>query len=353
MPLESVAERHEFALETPFEISRGAATSAKGILTVAVTDEAGRTGVGGAAPDDYYGESPDSCEAALPDLLGVVREVDDPGASQRLESRFREVAPNEGAARAAASIATHDLAARQTGKPLYRRWGLDPAATPVTCLSIGIADPETMADRARAAVADGFEALKIKLGTDADRGRLESVRAAAPEARIRVDANGAWEPAEAIEATRWLAEADVEFVEQPVPADDVAGLARVREDGAVRVAADEACVTASDVPDVAHACDIVVVKLMKVGGLRAAIRQIVTAHAHGRDVMLGCMVESNASIAAACHLAPLVEYADLDGALLLAEDAYDGVPMPGGGINLEAVADRPGTGVRARERDAR
>jgi len=348
MPLETTVERHEFGLATPFEISRGPATTAKEVLTVAVTDDAGRTGVGGAAPDEYYGETPDSCEAALADLLAAVREVDDPGAHQRLAARFHEVAPDEGAARAAVSIATHDLAARQAGEALFRRWGLDPTAAPRTCLSIGIDEPETMADRARAAVEDGFEALKIKLGTDADRRRLEAVRAAAPEARIRVDANGAWTPDAAIEASEWLADAGVEFVEQPVPAEDVDGLARVRAEGAVPVAADEACVTAADVPAVGHACDVVVVKLMKVGGLRPAIHQIVAAHAHGCEVMLGCMVESNASIAGACHLAPLVEYADLDGALLLAEDAYDGVPMPGGAIDLAAVADRPGTGVSPR-----
>jgi L-alanine-DL-glutamate epimerase-like enolase superfamily enzyme len=345
MPLTTDVDRHDLSLDVPFEISRGPATTEKTVFTVEVTDEQGRTGVGGAAPADYYDETPTSCDRALEDLARVLRAETDPTCHQRLERRFRAVAPDEGAALAAVSIAIHDLAARRTGEPLFRRWGHDPAAAPRTCLSIGIADPDVMAERATAAIADGFDTLKLKLGTDADRERVEAVRAAVPTATIRVDANGAWAPDEAVAATEWLAEADVEFVEQPVPADDVAGLDRVRRAGAVPVAADEACVTAADVPSVAPACDVVVVKLMKVGGLRAARRQIYAAQAHDCEVMLGCMVETNASIAAACHLAPLVDYADLDGSLLLAADPYDGVPLPGGEIDLEAVADLPGTGV--------
>lgn len=348
MSLRTDVRRHDLPLATPFEISRGPAKTSKEVLTVEVTDDEDTTGIGGAAPDDYYGETPDSCALALEDLCKVVRAVDDPTNHQRLERRFRGVAPGEAAARAAVSIATHDLAGRRTGEPLFRRLGLDPTAAPRSCLSIGIDDPAAMADRASEAVAEGFETLKLKLGTDADRERLEAVRRAVPAAAIRVDANGAWAPDEAIAATEWLAAADVQFVEQPVPPDDVEGLARVRAEGRVPVAADEACVTAVDVPDVAHACDVVVVKLMKVGGILGARRQIAAARAHGCEVMLGCMVESNASIAAACHLSPLVDYADLDGALLLAEDVYDGVPMPGGDIDLAAVADRPGTGVTPR-----
>jgi L-alanine-DL-glutamate epimerase-like enolase superfamily enzyme len=202
-----------------------------------------------------------------------------------------------------------------------------------------------MAERAAEIVDAGYPILKTKLGTDADRERLAAVREAAPDATIRVDANTAWTPDEAIDHLDWLADLDVEFVEQPVAAEDFGGLARVRDASPIPIAADESCVTAKDVGDVADAVDIVVVKLMKCGGLRAATRQIAAAHAHDLDVMLGCMVESNASIAAACHLSPLVEYADLDGSLLLADDVYAGVPMPDGRIDLGG-ADGPGTGVR-------
>ena len=337
-------ERHDLPLTDAFTISRGTTETAT-VHTVSVTDDAGRVGYGAASPSEYYGETPGSVEAALPNLLDVVESVGDPHAHQRIERRLRSVAPDQAAARAAVSIAIHDLAARHREEPLYRRWGHDASAAPTTSYTVGIADPEAMAERAAEVVDDGYPILKVKLGTEADRARLEAVREAAPEATIRVDANTAWSPGEAIDHLDWLADLDIEFVEQPVAADDLSGLARVRDVSPIPIAADESCVTAGDVPAVADAVDVVVVKLMKCGGLRAAARQIAAAHAHDLEVMLGCMVESDASIAGACHLSPLVEYADLDGSLLLADDIYTGVPMPNGRIDLSSSAS-PGTGVR-------
>jgi L-alanine-DL-glutamate epimerase-like enolase superfamily enzyme len=335
-------ERVDLPLADPFGIARGRTETATTVL-VRVGDDAGTVGVGGAAPSSYYDESPASVEQVLPDLLTAVEDVGDPHAQQTLARRLAEIAPEQGAARAAVSIAVHDLAARQADEPLYRRWGFDPTATPRTSYTIGIDTPERMAEKAASAREAGYPILKVKVGTDDDRARLRAVREVAPDVRIRVDANCAWSPTEAIEQSRWLAEVGVEFLEQPVPAGDVDGLRAVSEEGALPVAADEACVTAADVPRVADAADIVVVKVMKCGGLRPALRQIATADAHGLAVMLGCMVESNAAIGAACHLAPLVEYADLDGALLLAEDPYEGVPIHEGHIDLGAV--EAGTGV--------
>ncbi len=340
--IETTFERVSLPLVNPFGISRNTTESATNVL-VRIEDGAS-VGVGAAAPSEYYGETPDSVERALPDLLAIVEDVGDPHAQQAIERSLCEQAPEAAAARAAVSTAVHDLAARQAGEPLYRRWGHDPGVAPLTSFTIGIDTPERMAEKTREARASGYRVLKIKVGTDDDRARLRAVREAAPDARIRVDANCAWDPAAAIEHTQWLADRGVEFLEQPVPASDVAGLKRVREAGKLPIAADEACVTAADVPRVAEAVDIAVVKLMKCGGLRPAARQIATAQAHGLDVMLGCMIESNASISAACHLAPLAEYADLDGALLLAENRYDGVPMPAGAIDLQAVD--AGTGTR-------
>jgi L-alanine-DL-glutamate epimerase-like enolase superfamily enzyme len=342
--LSTTFERVALPLADTFGIARGSTEAATNVL-VRVSDGE-TTGVGAAAPAEYYGETPDSVVAALPDLLAVVEEVADPHAQQAVERGLRERAPDEAAARAAVSTAVHDLAARRRGEPLYRRWGHDPGATPLTSFTVGIDTPARMAEKAAEARAAGYPVLKVKVGTDDDRARVAAVREAAPGARLRVDANCAWDPGEAVEQSRWLADHGVEFVEQPVAADDVAGLARVAEAGPLPVAADESCVTAADVPRVADAVDIVVVKLMKCGGLRPAARQIATAHAHGLDVMLGCMVESNASIAASCHLAPLVTHADLDGALLLAEDRYEGVPVREGRIDLAAVP--AGTGARRR-----
>ncbi|MFC6771356.1 enolase C-terminal domain-like protein, partial [Halorubrum pallidum] len=140
---------------------------------------------------------------------------------------------------------------------------------------------------------------------------------------------------------------DVEFVEQPVPAGDPDGLRFVYERSALPVAADESCVTLTDVPAIADRCDIANLKLMKTGGLLEARRLIAAARAHGLEVMCGCMIESNASIAAAAQLAPLLDYADIDGSLLLAEDPYDGIGLTDGEIRL-GDQSRAGTGARRR-----
>lgn len=343
MPLQTSVERHALPLDAAFTIARGSTDTAD-VHTVTIIDDVGHTGYGAAAPSAYYGESPDSVAETLPALLDAVEAIDDPPAQQRVEARLRDLAPDEAAARAAVSVAVHDLAARQADEPCYRRWGLDPAETPRTSYTVGIADPDTMAERAATITDAGYPVLKVKLGTDDDRARLRAVREAAPEATIRVDANTAWTPEQTIDALDWLTDLEIELLEQPVAAADLAGLARVTDASPIPVAADESCVTAAGVPSVADAVDVVVVKLMKCGGLRPAMAQIATAHAYGLDAMLGCMVESSASIAGACHLAPLVDYADLDGSLLLAEDPYGGPAMAGGEIDLSAA--EPGTGVR-------
>jgi len=336
-------ERLTLPIDGAFTISRGSKTEVE-TAVVRVSDEGGQTGVGAAAPDTHYGETADTVCAVLPALLDAVEAVDDPLALETIERRLRTVVRDNPAARAAVSIAVHDLATRRLGVPLYRHFGLDPDRAPATSYTVPIDDPETMGENATGAVDNGYGVLKVKLGTDRDRERMAAIREAAPDATIRVDANEAWTPHEAIEKSRWLADLGVEFVEQPVPAENPAGLKRVHERSVLPVAADESCVTLPDVPAVAESVDIVNLKLMKCGGLREAVRMIHTARAHGLEVMLGCMVESTTSIAAACHLAPLVDYVDLDGALLLAEDAYEGPTYEGGTLT---VPERPGTGVRA------
>ncbi|AZH26785.1 dipeptide epimerase [Haloplanus aerogenes] len=335
-------ERLTLPIDGAFTISRGSKTEVETVV-VRVSDDAGQTGVGAAAPDPHYGETVDTVCAVLPDLLAVVADVDDPLALDRIERRLRETVRDNPAARAAVSIACHDLATRRLGVPLYRHFGLDAERAPPTSYTVPIDDPDAMGEQAADAVANGYEILKVKLGADRDRERMEAVRAAAPDATIRVDANEAWTPHEAVAKSDWLADLGVEFVEQPVPAENPAGLRQVHERSALPIAADESCVTLPDVPAVADRADIVNLKLMKCGGVREAVRMVHAARAHGLEVMLGCMVESTASIAAACHLAPLVDHVDLDGALLLAEDAYEGPTYDGGTLT---VPDRPGTGVR-------
>ena len=343
MTLDSAVERVTSPVADDFTISRGTTETATTVV-VRVSDSR-HTGIGGVAPATYYGETPDSVGAALPDLLTAVEEAGDPHAQQAIARRLADLAPEAPAARAAVSAAVHDLAGKQAGEPVYRRWGLDPEAAPPTSYTVGIADPEEMADRAACASDAGFEVLKVKVGTEDDRARVRAVREAAPDTRLRVDANEAWGADRAVEMSAWLADRGVEFLEQPCPT--VAGLREVREAGHLPVAADESSVTAADVPAVADAVDIVVTKLGKCGGVRPAARQVAAANAHGLEVMVGCMVASDAAIAPACHLAPLCDYADLDGALLLSQDPYEGVPVVDGRMDLRAVD--AGTGVRPAE----
>jgi L-alanine-DL-glutamate epimerase-like enolase superfamily enzyme len=337
-------DRHDLPLSDPFGISRETSETSETVV-VELTHE-GTTGIGAVTPSEYYDERAASVADALPALLERVDRIGDPWNQQCIERDLTEYAPDRPAARMAVSIAVHDLAARSLDLPLYRQWGLDPDAVPPTTYTVGIDSPERMAEKADRAAADGFGHLKVKLGTDDDRARLDAVREAAPDAEVRVDANAAWTPAEAIDKAEWLADAGVTMLEQPVEADDIDGLRRVTDATDIPVAADESCLTAADVPRVADACDVVNAKLLKCGGLRPATRLLDTARAHGLDLMLGCMVESNASIAAAVHLAPLVDYVDLDGALLLESDPYDGVPLDGDVFDLAASA--AGTGATRR-----
>lgn len=332
----------ELALSTPFGIARGTTESVDSVAVELTHDDT--TGYGAVTPSSYYGETATTVAEAVPELLATVREIGDPHAGQRIERRLRLEAPEQPAARSAVTAAIADVAARELGVPLYRHWGLDPERTPPTTYTVGIDAPERMAEKATAAVEAGFSKLKVKLGTDDDRTRFKAVREAVPDAELRVDANAAWDSTTAVEAASWLEDSGVTMLEQPVPADDVAGLGRVTESTAMAVCADEACRRASDVPRLADACNVVNLKLGKCGGPRAARRLIHTADAHRLSTMLGCMVASNAAIAPAVHLAPLVEYVDLDGALLLGSDPYAGVPLDGDRFDLQQVST--GTGAR-------
>ena len=255
MSLDAEFERVSLPLENAFTISRGTQTAAENVI-VRVTDDAGMTGVGGAAPSTHYGETADTVAAVMPDLLDAVERVGDPHAVHEIEAELRGVVNGNPAARCAVSIAVHDLAAKRLGVPLYRLWGFDPTDAPKTSFTIGLDETDRVREKAADAVAAGHDVLKIKLGTDRDRELIDAVREAAPDARLRVDANEAWTPKEAVAKSAWLADRDVEFVEQPVSADDPEGLRYAYERAELPIAADESCVTAADVPAIADRCDI-------------------------------------------------------------------------------------------------
>ncbi len=343
MSLTATFERVTLELDRPFTIARGTTTATENVI-VRISDEAGHTGIGGAGPSPHYGETAETVAAVMPSLVSVVETYETPEPLVAIEDELEATVRRNPAARAAVSTALHDLVAKRADCALHRLWGL-PSEPVETSYTIGIDDPSVMAERAAAAVDAGYDILKVKLGTDHDRRAIAAIRDSAPDVRIRVDANEAWRPKEAIAKCTFLAEHNVEFVEQPVPAEHPDALRTVCDHSPLPIAGDESCVTLEDIPAIADAIDIANLKLMKCGGLLEARRMVHTARAHGLEVMLGCMAESNASIAAGAQLAPMLDYADLDGSLLLAEDPFDGPVREGGAIDLDPEV--AGTGVRA------
>jgi L-alanine-DL-glutamate epimerase-like enolase superfamily enzyme len=328
-------------LATPFRIARGVQHDAQNVLVRLRAD--GLTGLGEAAPKSYYGETRESALAAL--ALFAQRLGDDLFAVEEIMAELDRTLYANPSAKAAVDMALYDLIGQRLGVPVYRLLGLSPGRAPYTSYTISLDTPASMAQRALQARA--YPILKIKLGTRHD---LEIVRAIrdVTDAALRVDANAAWTAKEAIATITALAPYGIELVEQPVARGDLEGLRLVRERTSVPIIADESCVTPEDVARVAGCVDGINIKLMKCGGLRRALEMIHAARAHHLRVMLGCMIESSIAITAAAHLAPLVDYVDLDGALLLAHDPYEGVDLRGGKITLP---DRPGLGVRPRQEE--
>ncbi|MCL7970786.1 MAG: dipeptide epimerase, partial [marine benthic group bacterium] len=240
--------------------------------------------------------------------------------------------------------ALHDLAGKRAGLPLWKMWGLEPSEAPLSSFTIGLDEPDVV--RAKVVEASAYPILKVKLGTDRDEEILSVIcDAAAPGTVIRVDANAAWTARQAIERIAMLADYGVEFVEQPLAPTDRDGYRFLHARSALPVIVDESCVDSSDVPGLVGLADGINIKLAKCGGPREAMRMIHAARACGLSVMMGCMLESSLGIAPAAHLASLLDYADLDGAALLAEDPFSGPGLDGPTIR---VGDAPGLGVEKR-----
>lgn len=322
----------------PFRISRSVRTGEE--LTWVRVEHDGVEGWGEADPSAYYGETRATVEAALETLAPVLEAAENPFSLESIERDLEARLGRNAAARAALSAALHDWIGKRVGLPLWKLWGLDPADAPLSSFTIGIDEPEVMAAKTRE--ASEYPILKIKLGSPDDEARLRAIREAAPDKTLRVDANAAWTPRSAVEGIAMCAEYGVEFVEQPLPPHRNADLAFVRERAALPIIVDESSLVAADLPALAGLVDGINIKLAKCGGPREALRMVHTARALGFRVMLGCMLETTLGIAPAAHLAPLVDYADLDGAALLADDPFRGPRLEGGRIVL---GDEPGLGV--------
>jgi len=332
------AQRLALRTKRQFVISRTAYAEHVNVVVSLETDD-GVTGYGEAAPNRFYEETADSALAAASRLGGMLRDADEWGIEE-LETRLAAEAPRDASVRAAVSAALHDILGKRLDAPVYRIFGLDPARAPLSSFTIAIAPPDEL--RQRVLDAGEYPLLKVKLGTDRDEEIIRTVREAAPDKRLFVDANAAWSAEKAVRMIEILAALGVELVEQPLARDDVDGHAWVRERSAIPIIADESCATAVDIPRLAGAVDGINIKLAKCGSLREAIRMVHVARAHELSVMAGCMIESSLGISAIAQIAPLLDYADLDGAALLAEDPFSGVRMVAGELHFP---EAPGLGA--------
>lgn len=322
----------------PFVIARGGYAAHENVV-VRIVDEDGIEGLGEAAPNRYYGESVATVIAALEQFAPVLGSADS-WSLDAIEASLNRTLRGNNSAKGAISSALHDIMGKRLDTPVHRLWGLDPADAGESSYTIGIADNDGL--RQRIADASQYPILKVKLGTDRDMEIVRIVRDAAPDKRIRVDANAAWTPSHAVRMIDFLADQDIEFVEQPVAQHDIEGLRFVRSRSKLPIIADESCLVSTDVPRLAGAVDGVNLKLAKCGSLREALRIIHTARAFGMSVMAGCMIESSLGISAIAQLAPLLDHADLDGAALLADDPFEGATIERGKIRLN---DSPGIGA--------
>ncbi len=321
-------------LKTTFRVAHGASDRRFNVL-VYLDD-----GVGEAAAVPYYGETQ---EGIIEYLKSVPDLGDDPFD---LDAVLAKRPAGSRAARSAIDEALHDLWGKKLGQPLYKLFGLNPTKLPLTSFTIGMDEPEAMAEQAK---ASGHPILKIKLGSEKDEAMVAAIRKSTT-AKLRVDANAGWSRDHALHIIPRLAEYDLEFIEQPLAVDDVEGYFWLKEKLRAQnihlpIFADETAKNSHDVTRLAGAVDGVVVKTMKSEGIREALRMIHAARAHDMQIMLSCMVESSVGVTAAAHLAPLCDYADLDGPLLIKNDPYTGITYDGAKFSLPGGA---GLGVKRR-----
>ncbi len=328
-------------LRHPFTISLGTTTVQHNLLIQLRQD--GVTGFGECASGRAYGDTPASMRAAIEAARPAIEaeRLDHPAS---LWERLEPVLGGDRFALNGIDQAAHDLWGKLEGAPVWKLWGQDIAAIPHSDYTIGIDEIDVMV--AKMKEFDGWPIYKIKLGTERD---LEIVRALREhtDAVFRIDANTAWSAEQAIAFAPELKELGVEFLEQPLMRDDWDGMAKVQRECALPVIADESCLVEADVDRCSGVFDGINIKLCKAGGLTPARRMIARARELDLKVMVGCMTESTVGISAIAQLLPELDYVDMDGAVLIAEegDIADGVKLDHG---RAVFPDTAGTGVTLR-----
>jgi L-alanine-DL-glutamate epimerase-like enolase superfamily enzyme len=334
--------RYDLKLKHRFATSRGSVDLTPIVITEIEHD--GITGYGEASPLRRYGES---VETVLQFLARIdLSKFDDPFGVEKILLAVDGIAVGNNSAKAAVDIALHDWIGKKLNVPLHRYWKLDNSRPIVSSFTIGIDSLDVIGEKVRE--AEQYPILKVKLGNEHDKEIINTIRSVTKKT-LRVDANEGWKTKEvALERIKWLEQEGVELIEQPMPAANLNDTAWLRERVNVPLIADENSMRLADVATLRNVFDGINVKLMKSTGLHEALRMIQAAKANNLKVMAGCMIESSIAISAAAQLSPLLDYADLDGSVLVTNDPFDGMKLEQGRIVLP---NRPGIGAVPRNID--
>lgn len=299
----------------------------------------GVTGYGEASMPQYLGQTVQSVTAFLQKV--DLSQFNDPFQLEDILAYVDSLSPGDTAAKAAVDIALHDLVGKLLGAPWYKIWGLNKDKAPSTTFTIGIDTADVVKQKTREC-ANQFNILKVKLGRENDKEMIETIRSVT-DLPIAVDINQGWKDKEkAIDEIFWLKEHGIVMVEQPMPKELRDDIAWLTEKSPLPIFADEAIQRLKDIKNVAGAYSGINIKLMKCTGMHEAWKMLNYARAIGMKVMVGCMTETSCAVSAAAQLSPAVDFADLDGNLLISNDRFKGMEVVNGKITLP---DRPGIGV--------
>ena len=299
----------------------------------------GVTGYGEASMPPYLGQTVDT-------VMAFLRKVDleqfsDPFGLEDILAYVDSLSPGDTAAKAAVDIALHDLVGKLLGAPWYKIWGLNKEKTPSTTFTIGIDTPDVVRGKTRE-VAGQFNIFKVKLGRDNDKEMIRTIRSVSA-LPIAVDANQGWSDRQyALDMIHWLKEQGIVMIEQPMPKEQLDDIAWITQQSPLPVFADESLQRLNDVTALKGAFTGINIKLMKCTGMREAWKMVTLARALDMKVMVGCMTETSCAVSAAAQLSPVVDFADLDGNLLISNDRFKGMEVINGKITLN---DLPGIGV--------
>ena len=328
---------YELKLRHVFTVSSYSRTTTPDVQVEIEYD--GITGYGEASMPQYLGQTVASVSSFLQKV--DLSQFDDPFQLEDILTYVDSLSDGDTAAKAAVDIALHDLVGKMLGAPWYRIWGLDKSKAPSTTFTIGIDTPDVVREKTREC-ADQFNILKVKLGGDNDKEMIETIRTVT-NLPIAVDANQGWKDRQyALDMIGWLAERGVVMVEQPMPVGQIDDAAWLTERSPLPVFADEAVQRLRDVAALQGIYSGINIKLMKCTGMREAWKMANMARALGMKVMVGCMTETSCAVSAAAQLSPAVDFADLDGNLLITNDRFRGMEVVDGKITLP---ERPGIGV--------